>query len=149
ALTREKPSAIVAALLDAPPYFFDLDLFARDRALGEAVTAQLSADVIRILPETGTIVMAPARWLRLRQKMLDDLEAYHAEIPDQPGVGMERLRMMGEIRPPAPIYRTILQGLQRQNVISLDGAWVRLASHVVRFSPEDGALWRQIEPHLT
>lgn len=148
ALTREKPSAIVAALLDAPPYFFDLDRFARDRALGEAETAQLFADVIRIPPETGTIVMAPARWLRLRQKMLADLEAFHAENPDQPGVGMERLRMMGEIRPPAPIYRTILQGLQRQNVISLDGAWVRLASHVVRFSPEDEVLWRQIEPHL-
>ena len=149
ALSHPYAQAALAALLDAPPFFVDLAAFARDRALGEAQTAGLFEGVIRIPPDTGTMVMAAPRWLRLRQRILSDLEAFHAENPDQPGIGLERLRMLGEVRPPAPVFRTILQGLQRQGVLSLDGAWVRLASHVVRFAPDDEALWRQIEPHLT
>ena len=148
ALSGDAPGMIVAELLDTAPYFLDLDRFARDRALGDVEAARLFADVIRIPPESGNIVMSPARWLRMRQKLLGDLETFHADNPDQPGIGMERLRLQGEIRPPAPLFRMILQGLQRQNLVSLDGAWVRLARHVVRFSPDDDALWQKIEPHL-
>lgn len=138
----------LSALLEVSPYLIDLAQFARDRALGVDETNSLFEEVIRIPPKTGVVVMAPARWLRFRQRMLEDLETFHAENPDQPGIGLERLRMMGEIRPPAPVFRTILQGLQKQGIISLDGAWVRLATHVARFAPEDEAIWRETEPHL-
>ena len=136
-------------LLDIPPFFLDIDVFARDRALGAEQSAHLAAETIRIPPETGAVVMAPARWLRFRQRVLADLDAYHAENPDQPGIGLERLRLLGEVRLPAPVFRLALQGLQRQGEISLDGAWVRRASHVVRLSDEDEELWAGIEPHLT
>ncbi len=149
AFAAQSPRAVLAGLLDAPPFLVDVDAFARDFALGESETARLFEDVIRIPPDTGAIAMAPPRWLRLRQRILADLEAYHADNPDQPGIGLERLRMMGEMRPPAPVFRMILQGLQRQGAVSLDGAWVRLPGHVVRFAAEDEKVWRETEPHLT
>jgi len=149
ALAAPEPAAALSALLEAPPFLVDLDRFARDHALGEAETDKLSESVIRIPPGTGAIAMAPVRWLRLRQHILADLHSYHAENPDHPGIGLERLRMMGEIRPPAPVFRLILQGLQRQGEISLDGAWVRLPGHVVRFAATDEKIWNEIRPHLT
>lgn len=148
ALALDTPRAMLAALLETPPYYVDLEQLARDLGLGSEETSTLYDDVIRIPPDSGDTVMAPSRWLRLRQGLLADLESYHAENPDQPGIGLERLRLMGEIRPPTPLFRLILQGLQRQGVLSLDGAWVKLASHVVRFSPEDEVLWGQVQPHL-
>lgn len=148
ALALDTPRAMLAALLETPPYYVDLEQLARDLGLGSEETSTLYDDVIRIPPDSGDTVMAPSRWLRLRQGLLADLESYHAENPDQPGIGLERLRLMGEIRPPAPLFRLILQGLQRQGILSLDGAWVKLASHVVRFSPEDEVLWGQVQPHL-
>lgn len=148
ALARTDAAAALSALLDAPPFLVDLDRFARDRALGEEEMARLCEDVIRIPPETGTIAMTPARWLRLRQRILADLHDYHAENPDQPGIGLERLRIMGEIRPSAPVFRLILQGLQKQGEASLDGAWVRLPEHVVRFAAEDEPVWNSVWPHL-
>jgi selenocysteine-specific elongation factor len=148
ALQAKNAHDSLSALLEVSPYLIDLAQFARDRALGVDETNRLFGDVIRIPPEAGVVVMAPARWLRFRQRLLEALETFHAENPDQSGIGLERLRMMGDIRPPAPVFRTILQGLQRQGIISLDGAWVRLATHVARFAPEDEAIWREAEPHL-
>ena len=148
ALQAKNARDSLSALLEVSPYLIDPAQFARDRALGVDETNRLFEDVIRIPPEAGVVVMAPARWLRSRQRLLEDLEIFHAENPDQPGIGLERLRVMGDIRPPAPVFRTILQGLQKQGIISLDGAWVRLATHVARFTPEDEAIWREAEPHL-
>ena len=149
ALLPAEHEASLRALLDTPPFFVDLDGFARDRAIGGDGVARLAGDLIRIPPDVGTMVMTPARWLRIRDRLLADLDAYHAENPDHPGIGLERLRMMGEARLPAPMFRMVLQSLQRRGEISLDGAWVRRASHIARLSEADEALWARIEPLLT
>jgi selenocysteine-specific elongation factor len=149
ALAMSGPADALSALLETPPFHVDLDRFARDRALGEEQTATLAQNVIRIPPDTGAVAMTPARWLRLRQRILADLQAYHDQNPDQPGIGLERLRMMGEVRPPAPVFKLMLQGLQRQGEVSLDGAWVRLPDHVVRFAPDEETIWQEVQPHLT
>ncbi|MFC5384569.1 selenocysteine-specific translation elongation factor [Aquamicrobium segne] len=148
ALSATDPAIVLATLLGTSPFWIDFDQFAKDRALGPNERARLAETVILIPPENGTIAIAPPRWLRLRQRILADLEAYHIENPDQPGIGLERLRIAGEIKPPAPIFRLILQGLQRQGKISLDGAWVRLPGHAVQFAEEDEPIWNQIWPHL-
>lgn len=149
ALAKSEPQAALRALLEVSPFFLDLEGFARDRAIGAEGMAKLAGDLIRIPPDTGAVVMAPARWLRFRERLLADLDAYHAENPDHPGVGLERLRLMGEVRLPAPVFRLVLQSLQRQDEISLDGAWVRRAAHVARLSEADEALWNEIEPLLS
>ncbi len=149
ACAQIEPAVALRAMLDAPPFFLDLDGFARDRAISPSAMKVIAEGLIRIPPETGQIGMAPTRWLRFRDRIIGDLDAYHAENPDHPGIGLERLRMMGEVRPPAPVFRFVLQGLQRQGEISLDGAWVRRSSHVARLSETDEALWDEIEPLLS
>jgi selenocysteine-specific elongation factor len=62
---------------------------------------------------------------------------------------MEKLRLQSEPRLPAPAFLSLLQGFVGSGDIALDGAWVRLASHVVRLVPTDERLWARIVPLLS
>jgi selenocysteine-specific elongation factor len=52
--------------------------------------------------------------------------------------------MMAQPRLSKPAFGAALQKLARAGEIVLDGAFVRLPSHVVRLSPEDRAVWKVI-----
>jgi len=142
------PVAALNALLERPPGYADFTAFCRDRALSdeerEAVVAK--TNVFRLTTPKAELGLSPANWLRLKRGMLAVLQTFHAENPDLSGIGMERLRLQLEPRLPAPAFAAMLQGLARTKEISLDGAWVRLASHEVRLTPQDEATWRAIEP---
>ena len=77
------------------------------------------------------------------------LEQFHQDNPDLPGMGFERLRLQLEPRLPAPAFRSYLQGLASRGEVALDGAWVRLASHEVRLTPDDEQSWARIAPLLS
>ena len=47
------------------------------------------------------------------------------------------------------MFRAALQALQRLGVISLQGAWARLAAHVVSLGEEDEALWGKVRPEFS
>ena len=76
------------------------------------------------------------------------LQSFHADNPDLPGIGLERLRLQLQPRLPAPAFLSILHGLVRAKEIALDGAWVRLAGHEVRLTPQDEKVWSKIAPLL-
>ncbi|WP_209737603.1 selenocysteine-specific translation elongation factor [Aureimonas populi] len=137
----------LARLLDTAPYHAEFSAFLRDRAAGEGEASAL-AEAQGFVTIAGDMVMAPAHWLRLTRALAADLEAFHAENPDLPGMGMERLRLQSEPRLPAPVFRAALQALARQGVLSLEGAWVRLAGHEARLSDKDEAIWTIVEPQL-
>ena len=84
--------------------------------------------------------------MQLKRGILDRLTAFHADNPDLPGMGLERLRFLIEPRLPAPAFAAALQGLARVKLIALDGAWVRLPGHEVRLTAAEEALWRHIRP---
>src|SRR5690606_25922285 len=92
--------------------------------------------------------IAPATWPVLRQAILDRLERFHAENRDLPGIGTERLRLQIKPRLPAPAFISVLRALASSSDVKLDGAWVKLPSHVVRLLPQDEVLWEMIEPLL-
>jgi selenocysteine-specific elongation factor len=142
------PEEALAGLLALTPNFVDLSEFARDRALGEkeiqAMTERL--DIIKVTAAGRAYALAAPAWLRFKRGLLATLEKFHADNPDLPGVGLERLRLQLEPRLPAPPFISILQGLARAQEIGLDGAWVRLAGHEVRLAHEDENIWRRIAP---
>ena len=142
------PERALAALLECPPAFVDLTMFARDRALGADQVEQLveKLGLTRIAVQRGVIALSPDRWLELKNSMLDRLAAFHRDNPDLPGIGLERLRLQLEPRLPAPAFVAALQSLARLREIALDGAWVRLPSHQVRLTPAEEKLWRGIQP---
>ncbi len=145
------PDAAVAALLDTVPYHLDLTAFARDRALAVDAIAALSARLgLRTLAVGETVVaLAAERWEGFAHTLLTTLDQFHADNPDLPGLGIERLRMQSEPRLPAPIFRAALQVLAQGREIALDGAWVRRAGFTVRLTPADEIQWAQVLPLLS
>lgn len=142
--------AALTALLDSPPYYLDLNSFARDRALGADETARLSEalDLIRTPVANAVFVLTPTRWAAFKRGLAETLKVFHADNPDLPGIGMERLRLQLEPRLPAPLFSTVLRDLSRAGAVSLDGAWVRLPGHEAKFTPQDEALWREVHPRI-
>ena len=140
----------IAALLDAPPHHLDLNSFARDRALsaGEVESLIDSLGLVRIPVGEMLIVLPPTRWTQFKSRLVETLKAFHADNPDLPGIGMERLRLQLDPRLAAPAFAAVLRGLSRAGEVALDGAWVRLPGHEARLTPKDEILWLQIEPLL-
>ena len=144
------PEHALLALLASPPHYLDINEFRRDFALTpsqiEAVAER--SGLIRLRAESKTLVIAPATWPRLRRTIVERLEKFHLENRDLPGIGIERLRLQIEPRLPAPAFISVLRDLTSSGAVALDGAWVKLPSHVVRLMPQDEALWAAIAPLL-
>ena len=142
------PQAALTALLERPPYYVDLASFARDRALADDDVARLleASQALVVLAPNAMLVLSAARGASLKRALLETLTQFHAEHPDLPGIGLEPLRLQLSPRLPAPGFIVFLQGLAKAGEIGLDGAWVRLAGHSVRLTPEDESLWRRIAP---
>ena len=101
---------------------------------------------MRIESRAGPLALSRATADRLGRALVTTLEDFHAENPDLVGIGMERLRTSLEPRLPAPAFQALLQAEARAGRLALDGAWVRLAGHEVRLSPEDEILWEEAQP---
>jgi selenocysteine-specific elongation factor len=150
AMAIADPLAAFAALLAAPPFAWNLAVFARDRALPAARTAALAEELGLVLLESdgGRIAISADRWRIFTSSLLAQLAAYHAENPDQQGIGRERLRLSLQPRLPAPVFVSALRKLALAGEMVLDGSFVRLATHAVRLAPKDEAAWAAIAPLL-
>jgi selenocysteine-specific elongation factor len=150
ALALADPTAAFAALLDAPPFAWDLAAFARDHALSDAQAQRLATQsgLIRLQSGDASIAISPERWRGFSADLIGRLAAYHGENPDLQGLGREKLRLQLQPRLPPPVFVAALQRLAGAGALVLDGAFVRLASHTARLAPGDEAAWAQIAPLL-
>jgi len=150
ALALADPSAAFAALLETPPFAFDLAAFARDRALSTERRDQLVSELRLVILETGDskIALTRERWALFASTMLERIGAYHAENPDLQGLGREQLRLTSQPKLPKPAFDVALKKLAGSSRLVLDGAFVRLPSHEVQLAPEDSAAWEMIAPLL-
>jgi selenocysteine-specific elongation factor len=150
ALALSDPSACLAALLETPPFAFDLGAFARDRALSAERTDQLAPRLGLIILESGDsrIAVSRERWDLFGSTMLERIGAYHAEHPDLQGLGREQLRVTSRPKLPKPAFDVALKKLAGSSQLVLDGAFVRLPSHELQLTPEDKAAWEMIAPLL-
>jgi selenocysteine-specific elongation factor len=151
AMAIADPEAAFAALLDAPPFAWDLAVFSRDRALKAEQTERLAEKLRLVLLESGTskIALSSDHWRSFASSLLEQLAAYHAENPDLQGIGRERLRLLLQPRLPARAFVVALQKLADEGKLVLDGSFVRLTTHTVRLTPKDEAAWREIVPLLS
>ena len=150
ALAVADPTAAFAALLDAPPFAWDLAAFARDHALSAAQTERLATQsgLIQLQSGDASVAISPDRWRGFSADLIQQLAAYHSENPDLQGLGREKLRLQLQPRLPPPVFVAALQRLAGAGELVLDGAFVRLASHTVRLAPGDEAAWDLIAPRL-
>ena len=150
AMTSGDAQAAFAALLDTPPFAWDLLGFARDRALSAARTDAIADALSPVMFDIGTqrIAMAHAHWQRFAIQLLDYLQAFHQAHPDLQGVGREKLRLALRPRLPADAFALALQHGDLAGQAVRDGAFVRLASHTLQMNPEHEAMWKRIAPLL-
>ena len=145
-----EPERALAALLEIAPHYVDLTAFARDRALSETQTQTVCErlGVIKATAAERAFALSASVWLQFKRGLLAALERFHADNPDLPGIGLERLRLQLQPRLPPPGFLSILQSLVRDKEIALDGAWVRLSGHEVRLTAADEIIWGKIAPLL-
>lgn len=150
ALAIDDPQAALCALLDAPPFTLDLIAFARDRTLSDAQVDELQSEAnLMILEARDTrTALSHERWASFAASFREHVAAYHAANPDLQGIGREQLRLMLEPRLTKTAFAAAVQKLSDDGGIALDGAFVRLASHHVRFAPYDEAAWNAISALL-
>lgn len=149
ALAHDDPSDAMRALASAPPQFFDLQRFARDRAMSEPSASTLAADLgLMCVDGASGIVLSAATWKGFVEGLLASLATFHAEHPDLQGMGLERLRLQASPRFPAHVFRSALAILVREKKLVIDGSWVRLPEHEVRLSEEEEHLWQAVAPLL-
>jgi selenocysteine-specific elongation factor len=148
ALAIADAESALIAVLNRAPHCLDLWTFARDRALA---ASQIDAMVERhrmICLGAPPFVLLPNAWTDFRRNLTATLNTFHADNPDLPGIGRERLRLQLDLRLPAPAFAVALQDLARAGDLKLDGAWVRAPGHEVRLTPPDAKTWANIEPLL-
>lgn len=147
----DDPEQALAMMLEIAPRFVELSTFARDRALSGPQILEMIERLSIVASQTadGTFAMSAPVWLKLKRALIAKLQAFHANNPDLPGIGLERLRLQLEPRLPALALLAVLHGLVRTKKIALDGAWVRLASHEVHLTDDDEKLWAKVAPLLS
>ena len=144
------PLEAFAALLDTPPFAWDLTAFARDRALSQSRIDSIVKSLAPVLFATGEerIAVGQVHWQRFVARLVEHLETFHAANPDLQGIGRERLRLALQPRLPAPAFALALQHPDLAARIVRDGAFVRLPGHTMRLGPEREALWQALAPLL-
>jgi selenocysteine-specific elongation factor len=137
-------------LLASAPHACAWRAFSRDHALSEAQAAALveALDLTILGSGDDAVALAPEGWTGFCAALAKVLGAFHADNPDMPGPGREALRLAVQPRLPGVAFRAALQRLVPEGAIALDGPFVRLASHTVRLTPADEALWEEIAPRL-
>ncbi|MDQ0010822.1 selenocysteine-specific elongation factor [Luteibacter jiangsuensis] len=150
ALAIDDPRKALAALLDAPPFTWDVLAFARDRALAAAVLDDTVTALAPLVLDTGDerVAIDRAHWQGFADALVERLETFHAANPDVQGMGREKLRLALRPRLSPAAFALALQHEDVARRVVRDGAFVRLASHTLQLSPDRVAAWRAVEPLL-
>jgi selenocysteine-specific elongation factor len=150
AMAEAEPSRALSRLLEGPAAWIDLDAFCRDRALGADAAQRLRQEpgLVVLQADGRHIGVLQTAWEQLRAHVGAALDAFHAQRPDQPGLGLEQLRTARKPALPAPLFVAAVRRMAEAGEVALDRTWVRRPGHEVRFSPEEERLWALMRPRL-
>jgi len=90
--------------------------------------------------------LLPARWQALRADALSALRRFHADVPDEPGPDVGRLRRIALPDMPAALWRALVDELARERLLHFSGAWLHLPEHSVTLSASDQTLAHRLQP---
>ena len=137
-------------LLESGRGFVDIAAFFRDRAAAEPLVEEAirALDLVTFADGDRVIGLTRSAWRAYATEAIATLERFHAEKPDLPGLGQERLRLALNPRLPGPTFVRALQQLVAEGQLVLDRSWVRRPGHEVRLSDEEEKLWSRIFPLL-
>jgi len=91
-------------------------------------------------------VLLTAQWHALREAAVNALRRFHADVPDEPGPDVGRLRRIALPDMPAALWRALVDELARERRVLPGGAWLHLPEHSVTLSESDRTLARKLQP---
>ena len=98
-----------------------------DDALNAALEEALAAGLARAIPGAG--IWSSESWRRLAERIAAELRHYHAVNPLR--LGMSRAELRSRARTSLALLDAVITD---DNGVALDGGFVRLQSHAIRFS---------------
>lgn len=130
-------------LMSLPPGIVALDAFFVDRGMETAVADQLLADL-----ELSVVTVSGERWTAtgtivngLVAAATQALTAYHKAHPEQPGMGLEALRLAMAVRLPKATFAAAVQMLTDAGAVVVQAGSIRLPSHASSLGAADQKLW--------
>ncbi len=97
---------------------------------------------------SGLFVFSNERWIAARQNLIATLSTHHETSPHHPGLQVERLRNMMDVRLSKEAFAEVLAAEREIGGVVADGPWLRLPGHKVSLSAKDEALWLRVEAAL-
>ncbi|MEO0108366.1 MAG: selenocysteine-specific translation elongation factor, partial [candidate division WOR-3 bacterium] len=124
---------------------------AQQVAYDQADTARLVDELVtsgkakRIGKEGAELVLHVTNWEKVRVLVLEALAQYHQANPAR--VGMKRQELRSKLPPETHplLFDIVVETLQQEKKLVLEGERVRLASHVIRLDKADQDLAARIE----
>jgi len=103
-----------------------------------------ASKVVLAVTGDGTLAYSAASFDRIKDRLLNALEKFHKTNPARAGLGRDELRNRVARELPDRPYRNLLEALQEQGLIGLDGDTVRIGSHEATLTPEQEVLAKKV-----
>ncbi|MEO8524036.1 MAG: selenocysteine-specific translation elongation factor [Caldimonas sp.] len=161
AARHESPGFRLAAALAASPEGLDLESWRRAEAQAlpetiEAVDTEASSRNVARLPKGGllarrgeTLWALGATSVALWQgKLIEALEIFHRQHPDEPGPDAARLRRLVAPRMAEPLWRAVLDAAIGAGTVLQRGGHLMLPGHLARLSAAEQRIADKLLPRL-
>jgi selenocysteine-specific elongation factor len=109
---------------------------------------QLPDAVLSIATRLGPRLFDRQRWQALGDRLVEGLERFHAEQPDELGPDRDRLRRYALAQLERPLFIALLEQAMAAGRIEASGPWLHRPEHRVRLSAADEALKERLWPLL-
>ena len=137
----------ITALLDQAPHGIALEQLTR--LCGLAPERLILPDSARRVETTsGAFAVARAHWQALRERVLAALQAFHAQQPDEPGIGSARLRRSVAPTLTDALWRALIDELVLEHEVLRSGALLHRPQHRVVLSESEAELLRKLLPPI-
>jgi selenocysteine-specific elongation factor len=135
----------VAPLLQGASYGVKTSELAR--LLGMAPEeVSLPAETVTIDSGQDRFALHPTHWSALRDRAIAALVHFHAQVPEEPGPDIGRLRRIALPDLSAALWRALIAALVYEGLIVRSGPWLHLPEHAVALSDADQVLARKLQP---
>jgi selenocysteine-specific elongation factor len=135
----------VTALLQQAPYGVKMMDLVRLTGLPPELIP-LPADTVRIDCAHEHFVLLAAHWSALRERAVNALRSFHAQVPDELGPDIGRLRRIAMPDSCDALWRALIDALVHERIVMRSAPWLHLPEHVMMLSEEDQALARKLQP---
>jgi selenocysteine-specific elongation factor len=135
----------LASLLQVAPRGLKLSDLVRLTGLPQEHIS-LPAAAVTIDTSHERFLLDPTHWAALRDRAVAALVNFHAQVPEEPGPDIGRLRRIAVPELAVPLWQALVDTLVQDQLVVRSGPWLHLPEHAVALSPEDQELAQKLQP---